>query len=204
MQLFDVKFHLVRMVKLTFSHHAREHRYIIGFSSAKLNGERAFGSTNGRFPNKQNNRILLVISILIWYNKHHVNHFFSHFNGLGLIVRYMFGMNIRIPQKYMLDAFRGKILQWYIKKIEMHLWWKLWRTTPRMTRRAGYCLSVFMGVQPLGMQRNLEAANKMCSLCKRCVTENANRVLFECTSLITCRTAEWSKVLSSMLYAMAQ
>ena len=91
-----------------------------------------------------------------------------------------------------------------IKKIEMHPWWKFCRANPGMTRRAGYCLAVFMGVQPLGMQRNLEAANKMCSLCKRCATENANHVLFECTSLITCRTAEWSKVLSSMPYAMAQ
>ena len=67
-----------------------------------------------------------------------------------------------------------------------------------MTWRAGYCLAVFMGVQPLGMQQNLEAANKMCSLCKRSVTENVNHVLFECTSLIACRTAEWTTVVRSI------
>jgi len=64
-------------------------------------------------------------------------------------------------------------------------------------------MSLLLGVQPKGLQRNIGLIRSKCGLCTLCVYEDGAHVLFECNALEEVRLREWPRVLSIMPGGMA-
>ena len=65
--------------------------------------------------------------------------------------------------------------------IQMHPWWVLLRHLLHLARQVSGTMAVFMGGQPVGMQRNI--SGNVCGLCSQRVKETPQHILFECQEL---------------------
>ena len=59
-------------------------------------------------------------------------------------------------------------------------------------------MAVLLGTQPKQMQRFQDSTYMICQLCKACVHESAQHVLFYCSELEAVRRDAWDRVKSTM------
>lgn len=88
-----------------------------------------------------------------------------------------------------------------ISEVKMHCWWNFVRQYPQMSRKVSCVMSVLIGGQPCGMQRNFGATS--CAVCHMTVRESAEHILFQCPALATQREVLWGKVLGCMPPALS-
>ena len=87
-----------------------------------------------------------------------------------------------------------------VKKIEINFWWQFTNKAPGHMRKVAGVLSVMMGGQPKGLQRNFNS--KKCKLCQGYDSEDLEHILLKCPRLSEIRTAVTTNLLDSMPPAM--
>jgi hypothetical protein len=81
-------------------------------------------------------------------------------------------------------------------RITIHPWWVIANKIPKLTKEISAAISILMGCQPKGIQRNL--ANGVCKICDAYKSDSATHVLFECSSLKRVRDMKWQHAINSM------
>ena len=84
----------------------------------------------------------------------------------------------------------------YVSKIVLHPWWYFVKHEVLYYKKVAAILSILMGGQPSGLQRNYRRTQ--CKLCHGFAAETNEHIILECTSLQKYRHSLWNSVISSM------
>ena len=87
-----------------------------------------------------------------------------------------------------------------VSKIQMHAWWYFAKDAPHLTKNISCVMSLLMGGQPSGMQRNLSRSK--CALCESHSADTPHHVLFICEALGWIRDVKWENVCEKMPNAL--
>ena len=89
-----------------------------------------------------------------------------------------------------------------VNDIKMDVWWIFYKYNPEWTTKVSRVLAVLLGTQPRQMQIFHDSIYIICQLCKPCVHESAQHVLFYFSELEAVRRDAWERVKFTMAKAM--
>ena len=89
-----------------------------------------------------------------------------------------------------------------VNDIKMNVWWIFRKYNPEWTTKVCCVMAVLLGTQPRLMQIFPDSTYMICQLCKACVHESAQHVLFYCSELEAVRRDAWDRVKSTTPKAM--
>ena len=84
-----------------------------------------------------------------------------------------------------------------VNDIKMNVWWSFCKYNPEWTTNVSCVMAVLRGTQPKQMQIFQDSTYMICQLCKACVHESAQHVLFYCSELEAVRRDAWDRVRST-------
>ena len=88
-----------------------------------------------------------------------------------------------------------------VHEIRMHAWWYLAKDAPHLTKKIACVMSLLMGSQPSGLQKNNNSSR--CKLCDNQAADTPTHIIFECETLQDVRATWWAKVMNKLPLALA-